>query len=281
MVPRSLRARCGSVTHRYGENLRSRGSLRLRNVWPGERDFRLRKRLSRTAPRKLDPPLRSLYPWNPLLFRRRGLPKESHAFYILRPVRWCLRTALCLDGERGERRIEQRKAGLLREIGAALHREHGVLGFSWGPPAWHPRTAARSRQDGPTSKPAAIAPSVEHTEHLHRLVVLAEVDDIRKSFEHDAPKTAVRDRERARRLERALERRVDLGDELAPEAGAPGFVPAEGLLDVRLRRLEDDEDHFEPRMRAFASDQWLNDAASALSSRRSSSSLCHSGAGVS
>mgnify|MGYP007037806202 CR=1 FL=1 len=80
---------------------------------------------------------------------------------------------------------------------------------------------------------------------------------------------------------RALEGRVDLGYKLVPEADAPGFVPAEGLLDVRFRRAEDDESHFEPRMRALASDQLLNDAAFALSRRRSSSSLCHSGAGAS
>ena len=126
---------------------------------------------------------------------------------------------------------------------------------------------APSRQDGPTSKPSAIATSVEHTEHLQRLVVLAKIDEIRKSLEHDAPKAAVRDRERARRLERAREGSVDLVDELAPMADAPGFVPSEGLFDVRFRFAEDDEDHFEPRMRAFASDQLLNDAASALASR--------------
>lgn len=60
-----------------------------------------------------------------------------------------------------------------------------------------------SRQDGPTTKPSAIATSVKHTEHLHRLVVLAKVDEIRKSLEHDAPKATVRNRERARRRERA------------------------------------------------------------------------------
>ena len=143
------------------------------------------------------------------------------------------------------------------------------------------RRGRPSGQDGPTTKPSAIATSVKHTEDLHRFVVLAEVDEIRKSLEHDAPKATVRDRERTWRRERARERRVDFVDELVPEADAPGFVPSECFVDVRFRFTEDDEDHFEPRMRTFASDQLLNDAASALSSRRSSSSLCHSGATLS
>jgi hypothetical protein len=64
---------------------------------------------------------------------------------------------------------------------------------------------------------------------------------------------------------------VDLVDEVAPEAHAPGFVPWECLLDIRFRVSSDDED-LEPRMRAFAFPQLLNEASSALSSRRSSSS---------
>ena len=122
---------------------------------------------------------------------------------------------------------------------------------------------------------------MEHAEHLQYVTLLAKVDEKRKPLQGDPPKTAVRDRERARHRQGALEGRVDLGYELAAEAGAPRFVPTECLLDVFFRRAEDDEDHFEPRMRAFASAQGLKDASSAVSSRRSSSSWCHSGAGVS
>ena len=74
------------------------------------------------------------------------------------------------------------------------------------------RRGRPSGQDGPTTKPSAIATSVKHTEDLHRFVVLAEVDEIRKSLEHDAPKATVRDRERTWRRERA--RGVDFVDEL-------------------------------------------------------------------
>lgn len=52
-------------------------------------------------------------------------------------------------------------------------------------------------------------------------------------------------------------------------------------LDVRFRFAEDAENHVEPRMSAFASDQLLNDVASARSSRRSSASPCQSGGGAS
>lgn len=73
--------------------------------------------------------------------------------------------------------------------------------------------------------------------------------------------------ERAGRVQSARERGVDLVDELASEADAPGFVPSEGFSDIRFRFSDDDEDHFEPRMRAFASDQPLNDAPSAFERR--------------
>src|SRR5690606_7743646 len=49
------------------------------------------------------------------------------------------------------------------------------------------------------------------------------VDEIRKSLEHDAPKTAAPDRDRARRLELAHERRGDLGGELTPPGDAAGL----------------------------------------------------------
>jgi hypothetical protein len=45
-----------------------------------------------------------------------------------RPVRWCLRTALCLDGERGERRIEQTKDRCSsRDAGGSPWRTLGAL----------------------------------------------------------------------------------------------------------------------------------------------------------
>ena len=119
-----------------------------------------------------------------------------------------------------------------------LHGEPDSARFAWRTAA---ACAASSRQDGTPSKPLAIATSVEHTEDLHQLVVGAEIDEMRKSLEHDPPKIAVRNRERARRLEGARERRVDLVDELAPKANALGFVPSECLVDVRFRLAEDEE----------------------------------------
>ena len=58
-----------------------------------------------------------------------------------RPVRWCLRTVFVSMGKEENGESSTRKAGVLREIGADLHGERGVLGFSWGPR----ETCTRSR----------------------------------------------------------------------------------------------------------------------------------------
>ena len=71
-------------------------------------------------------------------------------------------------------------------------------------------------------------------------------------------------------------RRLDV-DESVTKTGVLGFVPTERFQDVGFRLAAKNQDHFEPRIRAFASDQEVSDSASALDSRRSSSSLCQLG----
>ncbi len=91
---------------------------------------------------------------------------------------------------------------------------------------------------------------------------------------------AVGHRERARGLGESLERVVDDIHERVPETGALGFIPAKGLQDVGFRLAAKKQDHFEPRIRALASDQAVKDSAFVLANRASSSSLCHAGTGA-
>ncbi len=127
---------------------------------------------------------------------------------------------------------------------------------------------------------AMIAPAVHHAEHLDVVLDHPEVDDVRKPPKDESTQVAVGHRKRARGLRDSLERVVDGIHECVPETGALGFVPAKGLEDVGFRLAAKNQDHFEPRIRAFASDQGVKDSAFALASRASSSSLCHSGTGA-
>jgi hypothetical protein len=77
-----------------------------------------------------------------------------------------------------------------------------------------------------------------------------------------------------------VERVVDHIHECVPKTDALRFVPAKGIQDIGFRLAAKNQDHFEPRIRAFASDQDVKESAFALVNRASSSSLCHSGTGA-
>ena len=137
-----------------------------------------------------------------------------------------------------------------------------------------------SRKDGASTQDAKVTPAVHHAEHLDGVLDRPEIDDVRKPPKDESTQVAVGHRERSRRLNESLERIVDDIDECVPKTGTLGFVPAKAFQDVGFRLAAKNQDHFEPRIRAFASDQDVKDSAFALASRASSSSLCHSGTGT-
>jgi hypothetical protein len=61
-------------------------------------------------------------------------PENLHADYKCTPGDNGYESLFVSMGKAEHGESSNRKAGLLRQIGAALHGERGVLGFSWGPP---------------------------------------------------------------------------------------------------------------------------------------------------
>lgn len=174
----SPRVTCG-LTCRSGGDLRlrsflrSHGSLRPEprvtsspKVCPGEQRSRPKTEHSR-APYTdrllfVESPARA----NPHEFQRLMLAGDlrspgSPKFVTTiewRPVRWCLRTALCLDGEGEEQRIEQRKRRCSSRGRRALCGERAMLGFSWGPRVRCTRIRRGPRRSGAHSSSASAAP---------------------------------------------------------------------------------------------------------------------------